>query len=430
MVIKIKDIRAQEILDSRGWPTVVATVILDNGLSASASVPTGSSARNFEAIEKRDGDRARYFGQGVQLALKNIEEKIAPALIGLSPLKQAEIDKIMIDLDGTATKQQLGANTILAVSLAVARAAALVNKQSLHQYLNETFFDSLKMSVPAPIITMFNGGCYGDTNLDFEEYLLVLNDKAENFHKDKKSFAKMLRAGTEIYHSLGGLLNEAGYDTDIGSEGGYAPDMDSSIQALELMMAATLSAGYDSKQEVRLGIDVGSAALYDEVSKQYIFSLDSNHFTSSNLIGLYNEWLRRFPLIYLEDPVAPDDSVAWQQVSEELGSKLILAGDDVFATNVERLRPALKDGLANTIVIIPGQVGTLTETIECLKLARRHNYKIVISSRRGETNDDFIADLAVASAADYFKGGAPVRGERVAKWNRLLALENILYEHK
>jgi enolase len=203
--------------------------------------------------------------------------------------------------------------------------------------------------------------------------------------------------------------------------------MDSSIQALELIMAAVIKSGYDTSQEARLGIDVGSSALYDEVSGQYVFSLDSNHFSHSNLIGLYNEWLRRFPLVYLEDPIAPEDTDGWQQASEELGDKLLLVGDDLFSTNVNKLRPALKIGLANTIVIIPGQVGSLTETIECLKLARRHNYKVVLSGRRGETNDDFIADLAVASAADYLKGGAPVRGERVAKWNRLLTLEDAIY---
>ena len=424
MATKIKQILAREILDSRGWPTIEATIILDNGLMASASVPSSSQLKSFEAMEHRDGDHTRYFGQGVQIAVKNIENIIAPALLGLSPLKQSEIDKIMIDLDGTDNKQKLGSNTILAVSLAVARVAALSNKQSLHQYLNEAFFDGIKMSLPTPIFTMFNGGCHADTNLDFQEYLLVLNSKADRF---KKSYATMLRAGVEIYHSLGELLSESGYDTDTGSEGGYAPEMDSSIQALELIMAATLKAGYDVKQEARLGIDVGSSALYDELSEEYIFSLDSNHFTRTNLVGLYNEWLRRFPLFYLEDPVAPEDTKGWQQVSEELGDKLILAGDDLFATNVNRLRPALKTGLANTIVIIPSQVGSLTETIECLKLAKRHNYKIVISARRGETNDDFISDLAVASAADYLKGGAPVRGERVAKWNRLLTLEDIIY---
>ena len=429
MATKIKEVKAQEILDSCGWPTIEVTIILDNDLSASASVPAGSSLRNFEALEKRDGEHKRYFGQGVKLAINNIEEKIAPAIIGLSPLKQEAIDKAMISLDGTSSKEKIGANAILAVSLAVARVAALSKKLPLYEYLNETFFDGTKMSLPTPIVTMFNGGCHADTNLDFQEYLLVLNNKALRFQSEKKPFAEMLRAGTEIYHSLGEVLGEAGYDTDTGAEGGYAPDMDSSIQALELIMAAAISAGYDPKQETRLGVDVGSTALYDELENKYIFSLDNNHFSGSSLVGLYNEWLRRFPIVYLEDPVAPEDHDSWLQISEELGSKLILAGDDVFATNAERLRPALKEGLANTVVIIPGQVGTLTETIECLKLARRHNYKIVVSSRRGETNDDFIADLAVASAADYFKSGAPVRGERTAKWNRLLTLENILYGH-
>jgi len=427
MATKIKQILAREILDSRGWPTVEATVILDNDLAASASVPSGAQLKNLEAIEKRDGDHKRYFGQGVLQAVKNVTEKIAPALIGLSPLKQEEIDKKMIELDGTDDKRKLGANAILAVSLAVARVAAMSKKQSLHLYLNESFFESAKMSVPAPIMTMFNGGCHADTNLDFQEYLLVLNSKADCF---KKSFAKMLTAGTEIYHSLGELLSEAGFDTDTGSEGGYAPDMDSSLQALELIMAATMKASYDPNKEARLGIDIGSSALYDEISQKYIFSLDDNHFTRENLVGLYNEWLRRYPLAYLEDAAAPEDIEGWRQVFAELGSKLILAGDDLFATHTNNLRATLKDGLANTIVIIPSQVGTLTEAIECLKLARRHNYKIVISARRGETNDDFIADLAVASAADYFKGGAPVRGERLAKWNRLLILEDILYGTK
>ncbi len=429
MAIKIKDIKAREILDSRGLPTIEATVILDNGLEASASSPSGTN-NIFEAKEKRDGDKSRYHGQGVRLALKNIEEKIAPSLIGLSPLKQAEIDKKMIDLDGTENKQSLGANAILAVSLAVARVAALSKKQALYEYLNEAFFDKNKMSLPAPIITMFNGGCYADTNLDFEEYLLVLNNKAGRFNNKTIIFSEMFRAGTEIYHALGEVLDEAGFDVDTGSEGAYSPDMDSSIQALELITAATISAGYDPKIEAKLGLDIGSGAIYDELEDKYIFSLDNNHFSGSNLIGLYNEWLRRFSVVYLEDPVAPHDQKSWKQVSDELSDKLILAGSDIFSSKSENLRSALKDNLANAVVIIPGAAGTLTESIECLKLARRHNYKIIIGSRRGETNDDFIADLAVASAADYFKGGAPTRGERTAKWNRLLKLENLIYGEK
>jgi enolase len=430
MTLKIKQIIAREILDSGAWPTLEATIILDNGLSASASVPTGASLFNLEARELRDTDHKRYFGQGVLKAINNIEEKIAPALIGKSPLKQAEIDEIMIKLDGTADKSILGANTILAVSLAVARVAALASKKSLHSYLNETFFEGVKMKIPSPIFTMFNGGCHADTNLDFQEYLLLINARAKRFTDAKKPYAKMLQAGTEIYHSLSELLSASGYDTDTGSEGGYAPDMDSSIQALELIMAASLKQGYELGSEANLGIDIGASALYNLESKQYIFSLDSNHFSSANLISLYNDWLSRFPITYLEDPVAPDDLAAWQEISQELGHKLMLAGDDFFATNTNNLRPALKDGIANTIVIIPAQIGTLTETIECLKLARRHNYQIVISHRSSETNDDFIADLAVASAADYFKGGAPARGERVAKWNRLLLLEDLLYGEK
>ena len=420
MATKIKEIKALEILDSRGFPAIEVSVVLDNGLIGLASVSSN------EAFDKRDDDKARYLGQGVELAIKNIENYLAPVLIGLSPLKQEEIDKKMISLG----KEKMGLNVVAAISLAVARAAANSQKKPLHEYLNEAFFEKNTMSLPSPIFTMFNGGGFADTNLDFEEYLLVLNSKASRFGKKSDSFKEMLRAGTEIYHSLGNMLDEAGFDTDTGLEGGYAPDMDSSIQALELITAATISAGYDPKLEARLGINIGSSTLYDEIEGRYVFALDSNHFSGSNLIGLYNEWLRRFSLVYLEDPVASTDHSSWQQASQELGSKLVLAGNDIFASRTENLRSALKENLANSIVIIPGVVGTLTESIECLKLARRHNYKIIIGSRRGETNDDFIADLAVAAAADYLKGGAPVRGERVSKWNRLLTLEKNLYGNK
>ena len=430
MATKIKQILAREILDSRAWPTLEVTVLLDNGLSASASVPAASNLQNREAREKRDADKKRYFGQGVLVAIKNIEDRIAPALINKSPLQQKEIDELMIGLDGSDDKSVLGSNAILAVSLAVARVAALSLKKSLFQYLNEAFFEGVKMKIPTPIFTMFNGGCHADTNLDFQEYLLFFNPQSNRFTSTSKPYARMLQAGAEIYHSLGEVLSEAGYDTDSGSEGGYAPDMDSSIQALELMMAASLKIGYEMGAEAKLGIDVGSSALYDQEKGKYIFSLDNNHFSSDSLIAVYNNWLSRFPLAYLEDPVAPEDMKAWQEISKELGHKLILAGDDFFASNVDNLRPALKESVANSIVIIPSQVGTLTETIECLKLAKRHNYKTVISHRSSETNDAFICDLAVAAAADYFKGGAPARGERVAKWNRLLLLEDLLYGNR
>jgi enolase len=426
MPAKIKKIQAREIIDSRGWPTAEVVVTLDNGLMASSSYPNSVSAIN-SSFEKKDADSLRYQGQGVKLAIQNIEDKIAPLLIGLSPLKQTEIDQLMIKLDDTEDKKNIGVNAILAVSLAVARVAALSLKLPLYEYLNQYFFDRTKMSLPAPIMTMFNGGYYADTNLDFEEYLLVLNATSSRFNKNVYPFAEMLRAGVETYHCLGTLLEDAGYDTDTGLEGAYAPDMDSSLQALELIMAASMAAGYNIKQDAGLGVDIGSSVLYDEESKKYIFSLDGNHFSTSHLVGLYNEWLSRFPLVYLEDSIAPEDVSGWRQVSEELNNKLILAGGDFFASRIDRLRLALKDGLANSIVISPSQVGTLTETVECLKLARRHNYQIIISSRPGETNDDFIADLAVASAANYFKGGAPVRGERVAKWNRLLEIEKDIY---
>lgn len=428
MAGKIKNISGREILDSRGWPTIEVVVTLDNGLVGIASAPSSSLLGLFETIEKRDGDHNRYFGQGMQLALQDIKEKIAPALIGLSPLKQAEIDKILIKLDGTEHKEKFGGQLIFAVSIAVARAAALVQKLPLYTYLRDTYFADSEWHLPAPMMTMFNGGAFADTNLDFQEYLLTFNRGASRFQKEKLPVTEMIRAGVETYHRLGQLLDSGGYDVDTGSQGGYAPDMDSSIQALELIQAAALASGYSD--EMRLGVDIGSGSLFDESTGRYIFALSNDYLASANLIGLYNEWLSRFPIVYFEDPAAPNDLAGWRQAASELGTRALLSGNEFFATSTARLRGALNDRLANAITVVPGQAGTLTETMEFLKLAKRHDYAITISQRRGETNDDFIADLAVAAGADYLKAGAPARGERVSKWNRLMLIEQELYDHK
>ncbi len=428
MAGKIKNITGREILDSRGWPTVEVVVTLDNGLVAVASAPSSSLLGLFETLEKRDGDRQRYFGQGMKLALKDLQEKIAPALIGLSPLKQAEIDQVLIKLDGTEHKEKMGGQLIFAVSLAVARAAALSKKLPLYTYLHDTYFADSDWHLPTPMMTMFNGGAFADTNLDFQEYLLTFTAGAARFQQEKLPVSEMVRAGVETYHRLGQLLDSGGYDVDTGSQGGYAPDMDSSIQALELIQAAALACGYSD--ELRLGVDIGSGSLFDEDSGRYIFSLSDDYLASANLISLYHDWLSRFPIIYFEDPVAPNDLDGWRQAAAELGNRVLLSGNDFFATNTARLRGALNDQLANAITVVPGQAGTLTETMEFLKLAKRHDYPIIISQRRGETNDDFIADLAVAAGADYLKAGAPARGERVSKWNRLMLIEQELYDTK
>ncbi|MDP2736859.1 MAG: phosphopyruvate hydratase [bacterium] len=418
---KIKKITAREILDSRGNPTVEACVLLDNNVSAKASVPSGASTGVHEAVELRDDDdNKRYGGLGVLNAVKNVEKKIAPKLAGVEITKQAEIDDLMIELDGTKNKSKLGANAILSVSLACARAGALAKDMELYEYISKSY--ELRAAsceqMPTPCFNIFNGGKHADTNLDFQEFMII--------PVIKTSLKEKVRIGAEIFHSLGQVLRQAGFDTDVGNEGGYAPDIVSSIQAIELIMAATIKAGYKPGGQIGLGIDVGSSQLYNKADGKYIFKLDRASFTSSTLVGLYYEWFRKYPIISIEDGLAEDDWAGWRELNKELGSDIMLVGDDLFATNLERLRKGIKERAANAILIKPNQVGTLTETIACIKLAQAHNYKIMVSHRSGETTDDFIADLAVAVGANYIKAGSLARGERVVKYNRLMEIEDQL----
>ena len=422
----IKNITAREILDSRGNPTVETSVWLDNGLKAKASVPAGASTGIHEALELRDGDFKRYGGSGVLNAVKNVEIKIAPKLAGMEIAEQEKIDQAMIKLDGTKNKSQLGANAILSVSLACARAGALAKGEELYEYIREIYDlknppypPLLKGAImPTPCFNIFNGGKHADTNLDFQEFMVI--------PVLKTSFKEKVRIGAEIFHELGEILKKAGFDTDVGNEGGYAPDINSSIQALELIMAAVAKAGFSAGREIALGLDVGSSQLYNKADGKYIFKLDRASFTAATLTGLYHEWFRKYPVIYLEDGLAEDDWSGWQKLNKELGAEVMLVGDDLFATNQERLRQGLKEQAANAILIKPNQAGTLSETVACLKLAQRHNYKIIVSHRSGETTDDFIADLAVAVGADYLKAGSLSRGERLAKYNRLMEIEENL----
>jgi len=416
---KIKKITAREILDSRGNPTVEARVELLSGVVAKASVPSGASTGIHEAWELRDGDKIRYHGQGVLKAIANVNEKIAPALKALKVTSQEEIDRKMIELDGTENKKNLGANAILAVSLACARAASMHDEAELFQYINKTFdFDKKQMRLPTPSFNIFNGGKHADTNLDFQEFMIL---PLKNV-----SFAEKVRMGAEIFHELGRVLKSGGYDTDLGNEGGYAPDIHSSVQAIEFIVAAMINAGYKPGVDIGLGIDVGSSELFSNDEKKYIFKLDRAHFTSGNLIGLYHEWFRKFPIISIEDGLEQDDWIGWREMTRELGKEMLLIGDDLFVTNKERLARGIKEGAANAILIKLNQIGTLTETIETVKLAQDNNYKIMISHRSGETTDDFIADLAVAVGAEYIKSGSLARGERLAKYNRLMEIEDIL----
>ncbi len=423
----IKKISAREILDSRGNPTVEVRIDLPGGISSRASVPSGASTGIHEAVELRDGDK-RFGGNGVLDAVKNVNTKIDKALKGMSVIGQVKIDEKLIKLDGTKNKKRLGANAILGVSLACARAASLAKKQPLYEYLAKTYkfqLPSSKTKFPVPMFNIFNGGKHADTNLDFQEFM-VTPILGKNIKFGKRVFADNVRLGSEIFHALGSILGDRGFDTDVGNEGGYAPDISSSIQALDMIMAAITNAGYEPGKNVGLAMDVGSSVLYDTNSGKYVFKLDKATFTNSNLTGLYGEWLKKYPFVLIEDGLAEDDWEGWSKMTRVLGDELVLIGDDLFVTNVKRLKRGIKEGVANAILIKPNQVGTLTETIECVKLAQDNNYKIIVSHRSGETTDDFIADLSVAIGSDYIKAGAPNRGERVAKYNRIMEIEEEL----
>lgn len=413
---KIKTIVAREILNTKGEPAIETKITLQNELEAIASVPSGDSMSSFEAFDLRDYDAKRYFGRGRLRAISKVNDIIAPALKGCDILNQVEIDKRLISLDGSPDKSNLGANSILSVSFACARLAALESKQELYVYLQESYAFS-DPEIPIPLFNIFNGGKHADTNLDFQEFLLIPR---------KNTALEMIRQGAEVFHSLGHELREAGYDSDVGLEGGYAPDLDSSIEAIELIMSAAIRAGYKPETDFNLGIDIGSSVLFDKNSQRYIFPLDNAYFQAGSLISLYEDWLEKYPITYIEDGLAKDDILNWQELTTRLGERTLVVGDDLFSSNSSRLRMGIRDKLANAIIIKPNQIGTLTETIDCVKLALKHNYKVVISHRSGETNDDFIADLAVACGASYIKAGALSRGERVAKYNRLLDIETKL----
>jgi len=413
---KIKKTIAREILDSRGNPTVETKIILENGLSAKASVPSGASTGVHEAYELRDGDKKRYAGKGVLKAVQNVNTKIDKLLTGIDVNKQELIDEKMIKLDGTKNKKKLGANAILSVSLASVRAASLDAEMELYKYIHKTYKFKGKFKMPTPSFNIFNGGKHADTNLDFQEFMVL---PIKNI-----SFKEKVRMGAEIFHELGFVLREAGFDTDVGNEGGYAPDISSSIQAIEFIMAAIINAGYEPGRDIGIGTDVGSCELYNKKEKKYIFKLDQAQFKSDTLIGLYNEWFRKFPIIAIEDGLDQDDWEGWRELNKELGEHMLLIGDDLFVTNIDRLRKGLKEKAANAILIKPNQVGSLSEAMECIKLAQKHNLKTMASHRSGETCDTFIADIAVGAHLDFIKSGSLSRGERLAKYNRLMEIED------
>ena len=411
----IRHIRAREILDSRGNPTIEVDLRLDNGSLGRAAVPSGASTGEHEALELRDGDKNRFAGKGVRKAVANINHKIEPVLKGLDARDQANIDKRLIELDGTPTKKKLGANATLAVSLAVARAAAAGENLPLFRYLGGPEARVL----PVPMMNILNGGAHSDAPIDFQEFMIV--------PRGAPSFSEALRYGTEVYHALKAVLKERRLSTAIGDEGGFAPQLDSAEDALESITAAVEKAGYTLGEQIFIALDPAASEFYDAETRLYVFKKSGGaNKTAEELVDYYAELCARFPIISIEDGCAEDDWDGWKKLTKKLGSRIQLVGDDLFVTNVEFLRQGIAEHVANSILIKVNQIGTLTETLATINLAKRSHYTTVISHRSGETEDTTIADIAVATNAGQIKTGAPCRSDRVAKYNQLLRIEEEL----
>jgi enolase len=409
----IIDIVAREILDSRGNPTVEADVTLASGASGRAAVPSGASTGEHEARELRDGDAARYLGKGVRKAVQNIEEKIAPALNGLLATDQIEIDRTLIELDGTPNKEKLGANAILAVSMANARAAAMETGLPLYRYLG----GPLSRTLPVPMMNILNGGAHATNTVDFQEFMIV--------PVGVDSFSEALRVGAEVFHSLKKVLVKRKLATGVGDEGGFAPDLKDDEQALQVIIEAIEGAKYAPGKEVALALDVAASELH--TAGKYTFKKSgAGTRDAAGMIELYAKWMDEYPIVSIEDGLAEDDWDGWAQLTKALGDRVQLVGDDLFVTNTERLARGIENGVANAILIKVNQIGTLTETLEAIDMARAAGYLSVISHRSGETEDTFIADLAVATGAGQIKTGSASRTDRVAKYNQLLRIEQLL----
>jgi len=410
-MIYIENIYADEVLDSRGNPTVRAVVELSDGTKADAIVPSGASTGSKEALELRDGDD-RYLGKGVLKACENVNGVIANELIGMSPYDQAEIDKMMLDLDGTENKSKLGANAILGVSMAVARAAAKSLDMPLYRYLG----GSNAVIMPTPMLNVINGGSHADNSVDFQEYMIM----PTGFD----NFSEALRASVETYHALKKLLAENGHSTALGDEGGFAPNLSSNEEPLEYLVKAIQKAGYKPGEEITIAMDVASSEIYKD--GKYILASENKELTSAELVEYYANLVEKYPIVSIEDGLDENDWEGWKILTEKLGNKVQLVGDDLFVTNKKILTEGINAGIANAILIKPNQIGSVTETMQTVRLAQRNGYKCVMSHRSGESEDTFIADFAVALNCGEIKTGAPARGERNAKYNRLLAIESEL----
>ena len=414
--LEIESVKALEVLDSRGNPTVQVEVVTEGGFSGVAMVPSGASTGSFEAVELRDGDKQRYLGKGVLQAVKNVNEVISEHLEGMNVYEQAKIDKMMIDLDGTENKGRLGANAMLGVSLAVAKAAVASLGMSLYNYIGGVNAKEL----PVPMMNIMNGGKHADSSLSVQEFMIM--------PVGAKTFSECMRMGVEVYHNLKKVLKAKGYSTGVGDEGGFAPNLGSEEEAVELILEAINQAGYNPGEDVCLALDVAATEMYDEAKKigkdGYYFWKTDEFKTKDEMIEFIVGLAEKYPIISIEDGLAEEDWESWKKLTERIGDKVQLVGDDLFVTNMKRLQKGIDNKTANSILIKLNQIGTLTETLDAIELAKRNGYTAVVSHRSGETEDTTLADVAVATNAGQIKTGAPCRTDRVAKYNRLLNIEN------
>lgn len=412
---EIVSIHAREILDSRGNPTVEADVIVGEGVRGRAAVPSGASTGEHEAVELRDGDKSHYLGKGVLQAVENVESVIAPELIGMDASNQRLIDGTMLGIDGTDNKSRVGANAILAVSMACARASAEALGIPLYRYLGGVNACLL----PTPMMNILNGGAHADNNVDFQEFM-VMPVGAE-------SFSDALRWGTEVFHTLKGVLKKKGYNTAVGDEGGFAPSLKSNVEAIEVILEAIGLAGYRAGEDIAIALDPASSEFYVKDTGKYVFKKsDKSEKTSEQMAEYWESWARQYPIVSIEDGLAEDDWNGWRLLTDKIGRKVQLVGDDLFVTNSKRLQQGIDQGVGNSILVKVNQIGTISETLEAIELARRNGYTSIISHRSGETEDTFIADLAVGTGAGQIKTGSASRTDRIAKYNQLLRIEEEL----
>jgi enolase len=412
---KIVRVTGREILDSRGNPTVEADVILDDGSMGRAAVPSGASTGVHEAVELRDGDKKRHLGKGTRKAAQHVSKEIAKAITGMEASMQEEIDLKMIRLDGTKNKGRLGANAILSVSMAVARAAAQSQKTPLYRYLGGVSASKL----PVPMMNILNGGAHSDNSVDFQEFMVAPYGAT--------CFSESLRMGAEVFHTLKGVLKKKGYSTAVGDEGGFAPNLKSNVEAIEVILEAIAQAGYRAGKDIGLALDPAASEFYDSQKKAYIFKKsDKSRHSSTDMVEFWADWVRQYPIISIEDGMAEDDWKGWKLLTDALGKKIQLVGDDLFVTNTERLARGIREGIANSILIKVNQIGSLTETLQAMQMAANAGFTSVVSHRSGETEDTFIADLVVATGAGQIKTGSASRTDRIAKYNQLMRIEEEL----